>query len=245
MNAVVFKFGQAQKMKQESINKISNNLCGILVNRFANKERGYALFALAVFIVAEGVSTLKFSLTRDLPYGQIALLSSLEALVFWWILPVVIIYKIERKNWRSLGMAIQRTQLWIYLLAAALTLVIPALLFGVNRVLLIEFVEQIVYIGFIEELFYRGYLLRRMCNWLGNWRGLLMTSLLFGLGHIISRLAQHGFDVLGPASFVGLQTFLGGLLFGFVFIKAGNIWPSAIIHVSMNMYLGRVIELFR
>jgi membrane protease YdiL (CAAX protease family) len=182
-------------------------------------------------------------LTRGLAYNQIALWSSLEALILWWILPVLIVYRVERRDWNFLGLAIQREKRWIYVLAAGLGLVLPAFLVGFDCLLLVEFVEQVIYIGFIEELFYRGYLLQRMCNWLGDVRGLLITSFLFGLGHILSRLAQKGFTILGPASLLGFQTFLGGLLFGLIYLRARNIWLSAILHISMNMYLGRMMEL--
>ena len=37
------------------------------------------------------------------------------------------------------------------------------------------------------------------------------------------------------------QTFLGGLLLGFIYLRARNIWPGAIFHVSMNVYLSRVL----
>jgi len=213
------------------------------IGQDANKAKRFALLALAIFILSESVSTLKFISTRGLPYNQVAFWSALEALIFWWILPILIVYKVERGDWKSMGLVVRREKRLIYILAAGLGLVLPAFLVGFDRLLLVEFVEQIVYIGFIEELFYRGYLLRRMCDWLGDVRGLLITSFLFGLGHILSRLAQKGLTILGPASLLGFQTFLGGLLFGFIYLRAKNIWPSAILHISMNMYLGRMMEL--
>ena len=214
------------------------------IDQDAVREKRFALLALAIFILSEGVSTLKFILTRGLPYNQIAYLSALQALIFWWILPILIVYKVEHKDWRSLGLAVQREKRLIYLLYAVIGLILPALFLGIDRTLLIEFGEQVIYIGFIEEIFYRGYLLRRMCDWLGDTSGLLITSILFGLGHIFSRLAQKGFAVLGPASLIGLQSFLGGLLLGSIYLRARNIWPSTIFHVSLNMYLNRIIELF-
>ena len=120
-------------------------------------------------------------------------------------------------------------------------MVVPAFFVGVDRALLIEFVEQIVYIGLLEEFFYRGYLMNRLCNWLGNSTGLFWSSFIFGLGHVISRIADHGFGSLDSALLTGGQAFIGGLIFGCIYLKARNIWPSAILHVSTNMYLGRII----
>lgn len=191
-------------------------------------KKSFALIALAVFIVAEIASTAKFILARGLPYYQVAILSSIEALIFWWFLPVLLVYGVERRDWRSLGLTIRREKRLAYLLGAVIALVLPAFLVGFDRALFIEFAEQVIYIGFAEELFYRGYILQRMCDWMGNLRGLLITSLLFGLGHILSRLAQQDLPEVEPASWLGFQTFLGGLLLGSIYLRARNIWPSAV-----------------
>lgn len=207
------------------------------------EPRKFALLATGIFCASEIFSTLKFILTRGLSYEQIVFWSCLQALIFWWLLPFLIVYRVEHRDWKSLGLFIPRQKRPIYTLAAVTGLILPVYLVGWEQALLVEFIEQVVYIGFMEELYYRGYLLRRMCDWLGDSRGLLVASILFGLGHIISRLAQRGFVILGPASLVGLQTFLGGLLLGFIYLRARNIWPGAIFHVSMNLYLSSVLEM--
>jgi hypothetical protein len=68
------------------------------INPDASKAKRYALLALTIFMIAASVSTLKFILTRGLANNQIALWSSLEALIFWWILPVLIAYKVECRD---------------------------------------------------------------------------------------------------------------------------------------------------
>jgi membrane protease YdiL (CAAX protease family) len=97
----------------------------------------------------------------------------------------------------------------------------------------------------LEEFFYRGYLMNRLSNWLGNSKGLFWSSFIFGVGHITSRVADHGFGVIDRALITGGQAFLGGLIFGFIFLKARNIWPGAILHVSTNMYLSYFIGSLR
>jgi membrane protease YdiL (CAAX protease family) len=42
---------------------------------------------------------------------------------------------------------------------------------------------------------------------------------------------------------LGLQTFLGGLLFGLIYLRARSIVPGAILHVATNAYIGRFIEM--
>jgi len=109
--------------------------------------------------------------------------------------------------------------------------------------LISEFVEQLVYIGLAEEVFNRGYLMRRLCDWPGDRQGLLLSALLFGLSHIVSRLSQHGFKYPLNDLSLGFQTLIGGLILGYMYLRAKNIVPPAIFHVSTNMYLERVIAL--
>jgi membrane protease YdiL (CAAX protease family) len=103
-----------------------------------------------------------------------------------------------------------------------------------------ELVEQLVYIGLAEEVFNRGYLMRRLCDWLGERRGFLLSALLFGLSHVVSRLSQHGFKYPLNDLLLGLQTLMGGLILGYIYLRARTIVAPAIFHMSTNMYLDRV-----
>jgi membrane protease YdiL (CAAX protease family) len=130
-----------------------------------------------------------------------------------------------------------------YTLYALAGLVLPAFAFGADRPLLLEFVEQVAYIGVAEEVFSRGYLMARLCDWLGKRKGLLLSALIFGLAHVVSRLAQHGLRYLDRTAIVFVQTFAGGLLLGYMYLRAGNIIPGAILHTSVNAYLPRLIAM--
>jgi membrane protease YdiL (CAAX protease family) len=99
-----------------------------------------------------------------------------------------------------------------------------------------------VYIGVAEEVFSRGYLMRRLCDWLGNSKGLLLNALIFGLAHAISRLSQHGLRYPDRLAIVTLQACAGGLLLGDIYLRAKSIVPGAIVHTAMNAYLPRLIE---
>jgi membrane protease YdiL (CAAX protease family) len=80
---------------------------------------------------------------------------------------------------------------------------------------------------------------------LGDRPGLLLSSMLFGLSHILSRLSQHGFKYPLDDLFLGFQTLIGGLILGYMYLRAKNIVPPAIFHVSTNMYLDRMIGLLK
>lgn len=206
--------------------------------------RSYALIALVVYLVAECASWLVFRYTEGRSHLEFVLLISIKTLIFWWILPLLIVYKIEKRDLYSLGFFIPRKRRWSYAVFAVAVFVLPLAIVGYDSYYPVEFVEQILYIGFSEEVFYRGYIMTRQCKWLGKYPGLLVTSLLFGLGHIISRIADHGIGYFLPATYTGLQTFFGGLIFGLIYIRAKNIWPSVILHVSTNMYLQDIISHF-
>jgi membrane protease YdiL (CAAX protease family) len=208
------------------------------------ETRSFALVALAVFAVSEIISTLVFRYTEGKAYSCFVVLISLKTIIIIWVIPLLIIYKIERRDIRSLGLFIPKDKYVVYFLYAVVTLILPLLVVGYNSSYPIEFLEQILYIGLAEEVFYRGYLMTRMCQWLGKYSGLMITSLLFGLGHIISRVADQGIGYILPATYIGLQAFFGGLFFGFIYLRAKNIWATALLHISTNMYLSSLITLF-
>lgn len=208
----------------------------------AEDARRWALIALAALLIEEMVSSLLFILRgRYAPLQAIPTIA-IGTVVTHWILPFAIVYLLERRDARALGLTVRRDRVAAYVVWAFIGLALPALIVGVDRGLLMEFVEQVVYIGVAEEVFFRGYLTGRLCSWLGNLRGLLLSGLIFGLAHIVSRLSQHGLAYPAHDAVLGVQTFLGGMLFGFIYLRAQSIVPVTILHVGMNAYLGRVME---
>ena len=198
----------------------------------------FGLIALTIFLVSQCAATFIFIFAEGRSYLEFVILISIKTLVFWWIMPLLIVYKIENRDVQSLGYKIPPEKRLPYASYAFVLLILPLVLIGYKATYPIEFIEQIIYIGFSEEVFYRGFIMTRLCQWLGKYQGLLATSFIFGLGHILSRLADQGMDFFLPAMSIGLQTVFGGLIFGFIYIMARNIWPSSILHVSTNLYLG-------
>lgn len=208
-----------------------------------DEARRFALIALAVLGIAEIVSICLWRLDLRLALlGTTFPANAIATFIFSWVVPPIIAYKVEKRGRRSLGITIKRGRYLPYAVYALVGLVLPALLVEIDRTLWIEFLEQIVYIGLAEELFSRGYLMTRLCHWLGNRWGLLLSSLIFGLAHIISRISQHGLAYPIAALQAGGQGLLGGLLLGYIYLKAESIVPGAIFHVSLNAYLDRIIE---
>jgi hypothetical protein len=86
----------------------ARNRTGAPIKHDTSNAKRYALLALTVSMIAESVFTLKFIFTHGFAYNQIALWSSLEALVFWWILPILIIHRVECRDWKYLDLEIRR-----------------------------------------------------------------------------------------------------------------------------------------
>jgi membrane protease YdiL (CAAX protease family) len=196
-----------------------------------------------VFILEEVVGSLLFVFQPRVPFFQAIPTVPIGTVLTHWILPFLIVYLIEKRDARALGFTVRPDRIGPYARYAVIGLILPAAIVGVDRGLLLEFVEQIVYIGVAEEVFFRGYLTGRLCNWLGNLKGLLFSGLTFGLAHVVSRVSQHGWDYPVHDATLGLQTFIGGLLLGYVYLRARSIVPGTILHVAMNAYLGRLLAM--
>jgi membrane protease YdiL (CAAX protease family) len=205
------------------------------------QARQFALIALGVLLLEGVAMSCLFVLGNSVSLLQRVPAVPIAGFLFSWVIPLATVYGIEKRGIRSLGLCIRRELYGRYALYALVGLVLPAFLFGADRALLVEFVEQIAYIGVAEEVFSRGYLMARLCDWLGERRGLLLNALIFGLAHVVSRLAQHGLRYPDRLAILFVQTFAGGLLLGYMYLRAGNIVPGAIFHTSTNAYLPRLI----
>jgi len=206
----------------------------------AMDDKTPAMMALSVFALDRTlVSALNF-LRTGMSSSSRAMCLNATTLLSNWLLPLLIVYKVEKAGTESLGLIVSREKYRAYAVYAVVGLAVPALYFGFSRDLLVEFVEQLIFIGLAEEFFYRGYMMNRLCAWVGETKGLLLNAIVFSLAHVIFIVTRYG---LGHPYFLaqsGLQTLLGGLLLGYIFLKAGDIVPGSVLHISMNLYLPRI-----
>ena len=91
-------------------------------------------------------------------------------------------------------------------------------------------------IGLPEEVFFRGYLFTRFKNYFGLIKGLVLSSLFFGVGHLISRISEYGVEYLMSASIVGFQTLIAGIILGYLLVKAKSIIVPASSHILLNIF---------
>ncbi len=87
--------------------------------------------------------------------------------------------------------------------------------------------------GFAEELLYRGFLfhlLGVLFPVLPPFAVLGISTVLFGLGHIYQGLAE------------AVKPMLLGLLYGFIYLAFGTIWPCVVLHALQDLCATWVIN---
>lgn len=81
--------------------------------------------------------------------------------------------------------------------------------------------------GISEELLYRGFLIAYLSVWVGLWPAVVLSSVVFGVGHVYQ----------GGAS-AALRTGLVGLVLGVVYALAGQIWAPMVLHAAVDLASG-------
>lgn len=80
--------------------------------------------------------------------------------------------------------------------------------------------------GVFEELLFRGVLFRSVETWFGSWAALVVSSLVFGLTHLMN---PHG--TFEGALFIAVEA---GILLGAAFMLTRRLWLSMGFHVAWN-----------
>ncbi len=207
-----------------------------------SKTSKFALIALFILLISKLSAVLLFRIFSHQDPNLDRMLD-LHGLIFAWIIPLLIVYLIERNDYRSVGLVVERKDRFKYMGYIIAGLIIPGLIIGFDKELMASLFQQLIAIGVAEEVFWRGYLQARLSAWLGRYRGWVITSLLFGFGHLVSLYSHPGITPeIGDLMLLG-QTTAGGFVLGFIFLRAKSIIPGAIFHVFGNIYLFRLIDL--
>ena len=92
------------------------------------------------------------------------------------------------------------------------------------------FIVCMLFIGFLEEIIFRGFLFKALSR--KNVRSaLLISSVTFGMGHIVNLL--NGADFLPTLLQIGYATAIG-FLFTVLFMKTKSLWPGILAHAVIN-----------
>ncbi len=88
-------------------------------------------------------------------------------------------------------------------------------------------------VGFLEELIFRGFLFKAMAE--SNIRSaILVSSLTFGLGHLLNLVNGSGMDLLSNLCQV-FSAIAIGFLFVLLFYYTGSLLPCIFTHSAINM----------
>lgn len=85
-------------------------------------------------------------------------------------------------------------------------------------------------VGFIEEVIFHGFLFKALCKD-GVKRTVVISSLTFGLGHIVNLL--NGSDLL-PTLLQVCYAAAIGFLFTILFYRGGSLFPCILTHSVIN-----------
>ncbi|MGO1917733.1 MAG: lysostaphin resistance A-like protein [Brevibacterium aurantiacum] len=100
-------------------------------------------------------------------------------------------------------------------------------------------------VAFGEEVGWRGWLLTSLRP-LGTWPALLIVGVIWGLWHAPLILLGYNFsrpDITGLAFMVG-GCVMVGILFGWLRLRTGSVWPAVAAHAALNGSAGMLLGLF-
>jgi uncharacterized protein len=215
----------------------------------AEVKRGEAatdilLSLLVLFVAAVVVGWLSVALAPDLPPMLVFIVA--QGLVV--LAGVALLLRRRATRWRDIGLvglqpvdvprALGALVLMVavaYALTLLLELIAPGVmeahtegLTRVARMLVGDLpfgfvIAGMLFVGFYEEAFARGFLLRRSRQLLGGiWMPVLVSSILFGLGH-----AYQGWAGV-------VQTALIGVVLARLTLYWGTLWPAILAHAALN-----------
>ena len=82
--------------------------------------------------------------------------------------------------------------------------------------------------GVCEEVLFRGFLLWYLAVWTGPVAAVILSSLLFGLGHVYLGMVHVP------------KTTLAGLFMACLALASGSLWPAIVIHAAMDWNSGEI-----
>lgn len=149
-------------------------------------------------------------------------------------------------NIRAVGANLKDKKIWIWIM---LPLIMDAVSIGISKLFLPEYIEhvlarteafvtfdnalllifQLIVLALGEEIAWRAFFQNQLNKALPITPVLLITSVLFALGHLAEGSA---IIVIYDIFFV----FINSILYGIVFHKSKNAWISAISHFTANLF---------
>ncbi|HEY8889509.1 MAG TPA: CPBP family intramembrane glutamic endopeptidase [Clostridium sp.] len=254
---VVKEFG----VKFLSFNILGGSVVYYLAKILKIKYRGYkfsnpkksALYAIAAITISTCMITGLMILSNSKNTSQVAssvqpytynLGMVINSAISWLILlsPILIMKKVRKETWATTGVSKHnyKESILIGAILGIITLVI-VILYSSTSLSVIRgnlnlsafwALFNFAVAGFAEEFMYRGYLQIRLMEWIGKWKGLILTSMVMALIHIPQRMAYG----LSPNEAIISAVLLipMSLIMGYTMIKTENILAPGIYHTFYN-----------
>ncbi|MEU6710662.1 CPBP family intramembrane glutamic endopeptidase [Nonomuraea sp. NPDC046802] len=95
-----------------------------------------------------------------------------------------------------------------------------------------------------EEWGWRGWLLPRLMSTNGTVAALLLSGVIWGLWHAPLTLLGYNYPRLGSWAalfFIGFCV-LAGVIFGWLRLRTGSVWPAVVAHASLNGVAGLALQ---
>lgn len=94
------------------------------------------------------------------------------------------------------------------------------------------YVASMLCVGFLEEIIFRGFLFKAMARESLK-AAVIVSSVTFGIGHIVNLVNGSGADLLGNLCQV-CYAMAAGFLFVILFYRGGSLWPCIVTHCAVN-----------
>jgi len=94
------------------------------------------------------------------------------------------------------------------------------------------YIGSMLCVGFLEELIFRGFLFKAMCRDSVK-AAIIVSSLTFGIGHIVNLVNGSGADLIANLCQVCYAT-VTGFLFVIIFHRGKSLWPCIVTHGVFN-----------
>lgn len=188
-----------------------------------NKELFYTIIYIIFYVISNSIVLNN--------YGQI----SIQSLLVNTVITVTLVSTIiSTKKTKYYGLTkVNKPKKYLYFIPLLL-LVLINFIGGVKinntPKEIILFILTMLEVGFIEEILFRGFLFKTIEKD-DQKTAIIITSLTFGIGHIVNLL--NGADFI-PTLMQILYSVSVGYLFVKILIKTKSLWPCIITHSLLN-----------
>lgn len=163
------------------------------------------------------------------------------------IIPIMMALYLKKESFKTCGICLSNLHILVILgcLVSLLEFIILIVSKSINTDNLIIhmisnkgfwILSQSIIVGFLEEFMNRGYLQTRMMQWIGKYKGYVVSTLIFAITHVPNRMFIYNMN-FSQALANSLYLIPASLFFGYIFMKSKSIVPGVINHAFIDWIL--------